>query len=138
MHGQRDTARRSRRCRSVHLPDNAFLNTALTELPHTRAVVNRQRPRGMARSRSRRAGRRAARPGGAIDFDASRAAWDVQPAVRRPATKRTPKTLRATRYNPPRPSVSLAPGSRLGPYEVVAPIGAGGMGHVYRARDSRL
>jgi serine/threonine protein kinase len=32
----------------------------------------------------------------------------------------------------------LAGGSRLGPYEIVAPIGAGGTGEVYRARDTRL
>jgi serine/threonine protein kinase len=34
--------------------------------------------------------------------------------------------------------MSLRPGTRLGPYEIETPIGAGGMGQVFKARDSRL
>lgn len=47
----------------------------------------------------------------------------------------SPATPAVARYNR---DVSLPSGARLGPYEIVAKIGAGGMGDVFRARDSRL
>ena len=40
--------------------------------------------------------------------------------------------------NPRRPFLALTPGTRLGVYEVAVQIGVGGMGEVYRARDTKL
>jgi serine/threonine protein kinase len=34
--------------------------------------------------------------------------------------------------------MKLSPGTRLGPYEIVSPLGAGGTGEVHRARDTKL
>ena len=47
-------------------------------------------------------------------------------------------TDRAVAHSPPEGGDPLVLGSRLGPYEIVGHLGAGGMGTVYRARDTRL
>jgi serine/threonine protein kinase len=47
--------------------------------------------------------------------------------------------LSLSRYNPRRPHLmALATDARLGPDEILAPLGAGGLGEVYKARDIRL
>ena len=55
----------------------------------------------------------------------------VRNAAPRVGTKKTPSPV-------PEPAMALTPGARLGPYQILSAIGSGGMGDVYRARDTKL
>src|ERR1019366_3926114 len=73
-------------------------------------------------------------------WPASRSSAISAPKARavRASDRATSRQVRDEKRNDLHTVMGLAPGTRLGVYEIVGSIGAGGMGEVYRARDSRL
>src|SRR4030095_13922028 len=94
-----------------------------------RRASGRQPRSGEAREQRRAAGAVARRR---VHFSALREVGRRRKPLRDGLGVVRPRLEAATR------AMNLAPGARLGPYEIVASIGAGGMGAVFRARDTRL